>query len=111
MATDQNEIGYPERHRLELDSMFRELLGNNNVYFAPPESIKLKFPCIVYERVNSQVFFANNKPYKNDTRYLATVITEDPDTDVPDKLAAKEKCTWDRTYVVDNLYHYAFTVY
>lgn len=109
MATDQ--IEYPEKRRLEIDAMFREVLGNDNVYYAPPENIKLKYECIVYERAEIRVNFANNVPYKNDRRYVATVISKDPDTLTPDKLATKEKCTMDRMFVTDNLYHYVFTVY
>ena len=109
MAIDPNNPA--EKHRLELEEMFREVLGNNNVYFAPPETVRLKYECIVYERVNNKTVFANNVPYKTDRRYVVTVISEDPDTVTPDKLATKEKCTLDRTFCTDNLYHFVFTVY
>lgn len=109
MAKDQFE--YAEEHRIALHKMFEEVLGNTNVYFAPPESVHLEYECIIYERVSGQTEFANNKPYKNDRRYTVTVISKDPDTVTPDKLASKEKCTFDRSYCVDNLYHFVFTVY
>jgi hypothetical protein len=111
MANVQSDENYREKHQHDLETMFREVLGNNNVYFDPPESVKLKYDCIVYERVNNSTFFANNKPYKLDTRYVVNVISRDPNTKVPDRLAEKEKCTFDRHFVVDNLHHFVFTVY
>ena len=109
MATDRLE--YAEEHRQKLHEMFEEVLGNDHVYFAPPESVHLEYECIVYDRVSGQSFFANNTPYKNNRRYTVTLISKDPDTVTPDKLATKEKCTFDRSYCVDNLYHFVFTVY
>ena len=40
-----------ETRRLELDADLRALLGSTNVYFQPPETKKLKYPCFIYERV------------------------------------------------------------
>lgn len=109
MAKDQVE--YAEEHRQELHEKFKKILGNDHVYFAPPEHFKFEYECIVYERVSGQTIFANNTPYKNDRRYTATVISKDPDTLTPDRLAALEKCTFDRSFCTDNLYHFVFTVY
>lgn len=106
-----DDILYHERHRQDLEAMFKEVLGNNNVYFAPPETKKLSYECIVYDRVSGDQTFANNTPYKTDRRYTVTVISKDPDTLTPDKLATKEKCTFDRSFCTDNLYHFVFTVY
>ena len=52
MATDPNQISYAEKHRKELELMFKEVLGNDHVYYAPPESVKLVYDCIVYEKVS-----------------------------------------------------------
>lgn len=38
-------------NRLNLHEEFATLLGSNNVYFQPPESVKLNYPCIKYSRV------------------------------------------------------------
>ena len=36
--------------RYELHEFLCEILGSRNVYFQPPESVKMKYPAIVYER-------------------------------------------------------------
>ena len=36
--------------RLALHELLCEKLGSRNVYFQPPESIKMKYPAIVYSR-------------------------------------------------------------
>lgn len=91
--------------RLELQALLVELLGSTNVYFQPPESINMKYPCIVYNRDNVIMQFADNKPYKNKKRYHITVIDQDPDSLIPDKVAALSMCTFDRFFTKDNLNH------
>ena len=36
--------------RLELQSKLEELLGSRNVYYQPPESLKMKYPAIRYSK-------------------------------------------------------------
>ena len=36
--------------RLIFHNKLRNTLGSNNVYFQPPESVKLKYPAVVYSR-------------------------------------------------------------
>ena len=38
--------------RLELDEELVKILGSKNVYFQPPESLKLNYPAIVYSLSN-----------------------------------------------------------
>ena len=49
--------------RLILDAKLRRILGSTNVYFEPPTSLVMKFPCIRYKRSDIDVVFADNKPY------------------------------------------------
>ena len=69
--------------RLNLSNKLRNLLGSSNVYFQPPENLKMKFPCIVYERAKLEPDFADNVPYKIDKVYYVTCIYDDPDSDLP----------------------------
>ena len=36
------------KNRLDLHKIFQDILGSKNVYFQPPESIKMKYPAIKY---------------------------------------------------------------
>ena len=99
------------RTREALQALLEELLGSRNVYFQPPESVKLKYPCIVYERSDIRTVRADNLPYLKHKRYTVTYIDEDPDSKIPDKLLELERCGFDRHLTSDNLNHDVFTLY
>jgi hypothetical protein len=98
-------------NRLNLDEKFREILGNGNVYFNPPESVKMKYEAIRYVRKTIENKFANNSVYIQDDCYEVTAIYRNPDSDLPRKISRLPKCSHDRQYVVDNLIHDVFTIY
>lgn len=98
--------------RLELDSRIREILGSNNVYFQPPESVKLKYPCVVYHLDDGRPEFANNGMYKFMKSYTVTIIDPNPDSELPDRFRqALTYCRPGRWYSADNLNHWPFTIY
>lgn len=97
--------------RLELHDRFKALLGSNNVYFQPPPNVDMKYPCIIYKRDAARTMFADDGPYRYTKRYQVTVIDRDPDSDIPDKIAALPMCTFDRFYTADNLNHDVFNLF
>ena len=98
--------------RLELNEELCEVLGSRNVYFQPPESVKMKYDAIRYELGGKDFKRANNKIYKSTNRYDGVVITRDPDTTIPDAILSRfEMCSFGRPYIADNLNHYPFTLY
>ena len=82
-----------------------------HVYFNPPEGKNIDYPCIIYNlnTINSQ--HADDRPYIKHKRYTATVIDRNPYSQLPDMVADLPYCNHDRSFVVDNLYHYVFTLY
>lgn len=98
--------------RLDLHEELCEILGTRNVYFQPPESVKLIYPCIVYSMSGVFKLNANNRLYKSRNSYEVIVIDHDPDTDIFDLILEHfPMCRFDRSYVADNLNHYALTLY
>lgn len=98
--------------RLKLHEELVDILGTRNVYFQPPESVKINYPCIVYERNGGDTQFANDKPYTFAHRYSVTVIDKNPDSDIIAKLALHfPLCIYDRHYTSDNLNHDVFNLY
>ena len=81
------------------------------VYFQPPANVQMEYPCIVYQRDYADTKFAGNSPYHNTKRYQVTVIDRDPDSDIPDKVAALPMCRFDRAFVADNLNHDVFRLF
>lgn len=97
--------------RVELQTVLENILGSRNVYFQPPESVKMSYPAIVYSRDNIEGKFANNGTYKQDTAYEVIVIYKNPDSELPYDIAKLPYCRFSRHYVSDNLYHDAFKLY
>ena len=82
-----------------------------NVYYQPPESTKIKYPCIIYSRDNLAVQRADNKPYTLECAYSMRYISKEPDDPVIFELVLLPFCKHSRHYVADNLHHDAFTIY
>lgn len=97
--------------RLELQSLLEEIMGNRNVYFQPPESIKMKYPATVYVLDDIDSAHADNGVYSINKQYSITLIDKDPDSELVDKLAYLPTCRFDRFYVSENLNHWVFSVY
>lgn len=97
--------------RLDLQDLLVTLLGSNNVYFQPPPTVKMQYPCIVYKRDKVDTRFAGNKPYSRAKRYQVTVIDANPDSEIPDKIADLPKCTFERFFTSDNLNHDVYNLY
>lgn len=99
-------------NRLDLDEKLRAFLGSDNVYFQPPESVKLKYPCIVYERYLADSKYADNSTYTFTFSYQVTIIDKDPDSELVKRFPFEfKKCKWNRHYTSDNLNHDVFVVF
>ena len=99
------------RTRVELDRILRETLGTTNVYYDPPESFKLKYPCIVYSLGGHTEVFADDSKYYRMKRYDMIYITKDADDPMVDTLDDLRYCRLSRPYTSDGLYHYAYDIY
>lgn len=97
--------------RIELQTLLEKILGSRNVYFQPPESIKLKYPCIIYEREDENVKFADDLNYSRTKLYTVTVIDKNPDSDIPDKISDLAYCIFQRHFTSDNLNHDVYRLY
>lgn len=97
--------------RLRLHDILVEALGSENVYFRPSDNTHLKYPAIIYERLNNDVQYADNLPYMKADRYSIILIDEDPDSEVVPKLEDLPMCTFDRHYFADGLNHDVFTIF
>ena len=98
-------------NRLDLQSLLEELLGSRNVYYAPPESIKMQYPAIRYSKKKIESVHADDSKYLMRDCYELIVISRTPDHPVIKQLLALPYCGYDRPYVADNLYHDVLTIY
>lgn len=95
--------------RLELHDIL--LAMTEFVYFQPPTNVRLQYPCIVYHRDFADTKFADDGPYNHTKRYMITVIDRNPDSEIPDKVAALPMSLFNRFFTADDLNHDVFNVY
>ena len=98
--------------RLELHEELCEILGSRNVYYQPPRSEQMKYPCIVYSKAGVDKHNANSKAYIKTNSYDGMVIDPDPDSVIADNiLDLFPMCSLSDGYIVDGLYHRPFKLY
>ena len=95
--------------RLDLHTLLEAITPN--VYFQPPTNVQLQYPCIIYQRDFADTKFADNIPYNHELRYMITIIDQNPDSEIPSKVASLPKSLFNRFYVADNLNHDVYSVY
>ena len=97
---------------LDLQNELKSLLGSNNVYFQPPSTVKMKYPCFLVERAGASQRNADNKRYLFTKKYTVTYISNESDPDMIDTVTNHfQHCRYDRPFINDNLHHDVFTLY
>lgn len=97
--------------RLQFHAILEDALGSEYVYFQPPESVKLHYPCIIYGRATGYSEYADNILYMFRINYEVIYISKDPDNEVILKLASLPYSTLNRSYSAENLNHDSFNIY
>jgi hypothetical protein len=100
--------------RLDLHAELVKFLPN--VYFQPPSTIQMSYPCIVYNKTiyNNTIGrqYANNGMYSKKQCYQIMLIEKNPDSTVADSIEQYfEYCEINQYYTVDNLYHTTLILY
>lgn len=99
------------KSRLELQKILSSISGVKKCYYNPPTGTKLVYPCIMYHLSGNAAEYADDISYKNARRYSVTVVTTDPDSEIPNELLLLPYCTLDRSFINDNLTHFVFTLF
>ena len=97
--------------RLELQTKLEELFESKNVYYQPPESLKIKYPAIIYSRSRIDKRSADNTSYITTNCYELTVIDKRPDNEVIKKLLKLPMCSHSSHFISDGLNHDVLTLY
>ena len=99
------------RPRVDLHDILVDTLNSDNVYFQPPNNLKIQYPCIVYGLEGSTADYADNKRFSNRRRYQITLIDRNPDSLVVSSIENLEYCSFDRSFASDGLNHFVFTLH
>lgn len=97
--------------RTDLGLILRSALGSENVYFQPPESQKMRYPCIRYTLDDIHMTSADDMTYYQKRRYAVTLIDKNPDSETVARLSALPLCRFNRFYTNDNLNHWVFEIF
>lgn len=97
--------------RIDLHYKLRDILGSDNVYYQPPESIQIKYPAIIYSLSRIENKHADNGIYKQNRAYQITVIDKKPDHPAINKLLEMSYCSYNREFKYDNLHHTVLDLY
>ena len=97
------------RPRMELQAVLKGIAPN--VYFQPPNGLKMVYQCIIYARDSVDVLYADNSPYRHTKKYSVTAIDKNPDSELFEKIAALPLCKHNRFFTTDDLNHDVFTLY
>lgn len=102
--------------RLKLQTILETLLGSEpedklKVYFQPKPKLTLTYPCVIYSRDQARTKFADNSPYSHTKRYQVSIIDPNPDSEIPDKVAALPMSIFQRHFATDNLNHDIYSLY
>ena len=93
-----------------LHDMLVEVLGNDHVYYDPPESVKMKNPAIRYIKNHVNSTNADNSTYLKNYIYTITFMCNDPDSEIVDKILELPMCKHNQHFMSGNLYHDVFTI-
>lgn len=99
-------------NRLQLQTILEGLVGTKNVYFQPPASVNLIYPCVVYNIGSGNAKYANDTLYVYKHSYNVTFIYKRPNLDIIERvLETLPMSRFDRSFCSDGLNHYIFTIY
>ena len=73
-------------HRMKFSDKLKEFVTPENVHFQPPATVKLKYPCIIYQRMPAHKEFANNTKFLNKPLWRVQVIDNNPDSIIGDNI-------------------------
>lgn len=102
--------------RLDLHNILIDILGTKNstvsrVYFQPPVSIKIEYPCIIYKRSDRKDLFSDDRIYLDMKQYSIMVVDKNPDSLIPDKVLDLQYCSFSTHFTVDGLNHDVYNLY
>ena len=96
---------------LKLDRLMRDTLGSDYVYFQPPESVSMFYPCVVWNLAKLPVVYADDKAYLKNPKYVIRYISPDPDDPMRDTLVDVLGVPIIQVYCKDGLYHFIYELY
>jgi hypothetical protein len=96
--------------RADLHDILSAIPGVAAVYFQPPASVSLTYPCIIYDLTDISLKHADNLPYMSTNEYTLTLIDKNPDSSIKLEISKLRGIRFSRYFGSDGLNHYVFTL-
>lgn len=87
------------------------MLGSDQVFYQPPETLKMTYPAIIYSLEDIETVRANDIPYLKRRKYRITIMDKRPDNPSVDKILDLPYSSYDRHYKSDGLNHDVILLY
>jgi hypothetical protein len=104
-----------ELQREHLDDILRGIEGVDHVYYQPPTSMHLKYPCILYKLSGYDKRYANGGRYISWPEYDVTIIDYNPESilqkrfmDLGTDVDSNCYVQFNRFFTADNLNHWSY---
>lgn len=98
--------------RPELQVQLESITNTTHVYFQPPESFRLNYPCLVYRRSDVDLEYADNLAYRVHHKYELTWLHMDPDDDTVERLLTSlPLISYVRQFALNGVYHDVMYLY
>lgn len=96
--------------RLKFHNQLCCAFNTKNVYFQPPETLKIRYPAIIYSINNTSIKKADNRNYNYRIIFKVVLVSRDPESDMIDTMIDNFICNYESSYVADGLNHTVFIV-
>lgn len=110
-SQNESNLSHQEQLRRKLHEKLKTIIGSEAVYYQPPESLKMKYPCVVYNLSSLNQKYGDNKLYLYNRCYEVTIICYDPINTYQEKMLELEKVRFNRHFVSDGLNQYSYTIF
>lgn len=98
--------------RLILQNQLEMIPGVKKVYFQPPASVRMEYPCIRFSKGRPKTLRADDKVYQFVQGYELIVIETNPDSKIAQYIIENfQMAEINTAYVSNNLYHTSITLY
>lgn len=106
-----NTASLSETKRLALHQEFVNILGNAcNVYFMPPQEMRLSYPAIVYYVGGGSDSYADNVRFLPRTTFDVTLIENDPLSAKVDAIRDLRHSSYMTSFKKDGLHQHKFKI-
>lgn len=98
--------------RIGLHNLLKSINSEIQLYYQPPASLFITYPCFIYKDKVGQTLKAADGLYRHINCYELVYIAKTPNVGMINTiLGTFQYCSSDNIFTNDGLHHYVFTIY